>query len=117
MSNYVIGLDFGTLSCRGVLLETETGNVIAQAVCAFEHGVVDHELPTYGKLPDQFALQVPKDYLKAMRYVIDEILQNTGMDKQKIGGLGKADGRQFLHDPLPGNLIRSHDPLCISSLQ
>ena len=88
MSNYVIGLDFGTLSCRGVLLETETGNVIAQAVCAFEHGVVDHELPTYGKLPDQFALQVPKDYLKAMRYVIDEILQNTGMDKQKIGGLG-----------------------------
>ena len=88
MSNYVIGLDFGTLSCRGVLVETETGNVIAQAVCAFEHGVVDHELPTYGKLPDQFALQVPKDYLKAMRGVIDEILQSTGIDKKEIGGLG-----------------------------
>jgi L-ribulokinase len=88
MSKYVLGLDFGTLSCRGVLVDVETGRVITQEVVDFEHGVIDEELPCYGKLPANFALQVPQDYIRAMRGVIDKILQSTGMDKSLIGGLG-----------------------------
>jgi len=88
MSKYVIGLDFGTLSCRGVLVEIKTGRIVTQAVSSFDHGVLDEQLPGYGALPPQFALQVPADYLKSMRCVIDEIFQSTGCTADDIGSLG-----------------------------
>ena len=36
-----IGLDFGTESVRGVLVNVETGQEISTLVVEYEHGVID----------------------------------------------------------------------------
>ena len=59
---YAIGLDYGTQSGRAVLVEVETGNVVAQAVKPYTHGVMDEYLPDgKTKLPMDWALQHPAD--------------------------------------------------------
>ena len=45
MAKYSIGLDFGTLSGRALLLNLETGEELASAVCDYPHGVMDREMP------------------------------------------------------------------------
>jgi L-ribulokinase len=44
-ARYVIGLDCGTLSARGVLIDVATGAVVKSAVAAYAHGVMDERLP------------------------------------------------------------------------
>ena len=63
---YTIGIDFGTLSARAVALDLETGIEAAEAVFPYPHGVMDAQLPCGKKLPPQFALQHPQDYLDAL---------------------------------------------------
>ncbi len=48
MAKYSIGLDFGTLSGRALLLNLETGEELASAVCDYPHGVMDREMPWGG---------------------------------------------------------------------
>ena len=56
MAKYSIGLDFGTLSGRALLLNLETGEELASAVCDYPHGVMDREMPWGEKLPPDWAL-------------------------------------------------------------
>jgi L-ribulokinase len=51
---YTLGLDFGTLSVRGVIAD-ELGNCIAEATCDYPHGVMDDKLPSGISLPARFA--------------------------------------------------------------
>ena len=37
---YIIGLDFGTLSVRAVLVDLESGSVLSTAVDQYKHGVI-----------------------------------------------------------------------------
>ena len=67
MKRYVIGVDFGTLSARAVLVDPKDGREVAEAVSVYPHGVMDEFLPDWRKLPPQFALQHPADYLRALR--------------------------------------------------
>ena len=41
---YTIGLDYGTLSGRGILTACENGAVLASAVREYDHGVMDTTL-------------------------------------------------------------------------
>lgn len=82
---YTIGIDFGTLSARAVALELETGTEAAEAVFEYPHGVMDVQLPCGKRLPPQFALQHPQDYLDALKAVISGILQKV--DKKDIKAL------------------------------
>lgn len=45
---YAIGLDFGTLSARSLLVETTTGKIVTTAVSPYQHAVIDKELPGSG---------------------------------------------------------------------
>ena len=45
MSKYSIGLDFGTLSGRAVLVNLETGQEAATSVLEYPHAVMDSSLP------------------------------------------------------------------------
>ena len=62
---FSIGIDYGTLSGRAVLVEVKTGNIVAAAVKEYTHGVMDEYLPDgITKLKPDWALQYPEDYIE-----------------------------------------------------
>ena len=69
MASYSIGIDFGTLSGRALLIDVETGEELASSVYEYPHGVMDRELPCGKKLPQDWALQHPQDYLDVLFHV------------------------------------------------
>ena len=88
MSKYSIGADFGTLSCRVLLVDVETGKEIATASNNYKHAVID-ETMIYSdkKLPPDFALQHPQDYLDSLRVSIKTVLDESKIDPVDIIGL------------------------------
>lgn len=88
MSKYVIGLDFGTLSGRCLLVDAENGAEIAEAVVDYPHGVMDQCLPNGKKLPPRYALQHPADYLEVLRLAIPQVLREGRVAREEIVGVG-----------------------------
>jgi len=86
---YAIGVDFGTLSGRAVLVELDTGNEIATAVKEYPHAVMDEYLP-YGnvKLEHDWALQHPQDYLDVFAETIPAVLKESGVSPEDVIGIG-----------------------------
>lgn len=85
---YVIGTDYGTLSGRTVLVNVETGEEVAEAVLAYPHAVMDETLPNGKKLPANYALQHPNDYLEVLRTTIPRVLQQANVSANEVAGLG-----------------------------
>ena len=88
MKTYTIGVDFGTLSGRCVLVDCENGREIAEAVCQYPHGVMDDCLPSGKKLPPLYALQHPEDYLQVLRETVPSVLKKAGVSAQQVAGVG-----------------------------
>lgn len=88
MKTYTIGIDFGTLSGRCVLVDCESGQEIAQSVCDYAHGVMDETLPNGKKLPPLFALQHPADYLEVVKTTVREVLIKSGIAPEQVKGIG-----------------------------
>jgi L-ribulokinase len=59
---YLIGLDFGTESARGVLIDVGTGKVEDTHAIDYPHGVMTEALPDGIRLPPAWALQNASDY-------------------------------------------------------
>ena len=59
---YTIGMDFGTLSCRAVLLDVETGKALPNdCTYIYPHGILKE---IGGKLlPKNYAFEHPADYI------------------------------------------------------
>lgn len=86
---YSIGVDFGTLSGRAVLVEIDTGKEIATAVKEYTHGVMDEYLPDgKTKLEPDWALQHPADYLEVLETTIPEVLKQSGVSADDVIGVG-----------------------------
>lgn len=86
---YALGLDFGTLSARAVLVDTATGDVTATAVHAYADGVIDQVLPGEDvALPPDWALQRPGDWLTSMTHATRTVLAESGVAPGAIVGLG-----------------------------
>jgi L-ribulokinase len=86
---YAIGVDFGTLSGRAVLVELDTGNEIATAVKEYPHGVMDEYLPGGEvKLEHDWALQHPQDYLDVFAQTIPAVLKESGVSPEDVIGVG-----------------------------
>ncbi|MBK9749930.1 MAG: ribulokinase [Chloroflexi bacterium] len=84
---YTIGLDYGTLSGRALLVDVRTGAEVATAVYDYPHAVMDEVLLPSGKrLPPEYALQHPQDYLDVMYHTIPAILK--GIDPAQVIGIG-----------------------------
>ena len=85
----VIGVDFGTLSARAVVVDSVTGDVLGTGTSAYQHGVVDTTLPTTGeRLPPDWALQVPRDYVESMVVAVREALADASVDSNRVVGIG-----------------------------
>jgi L-ribulokinase len=86
---YTIGIDFGTLSGRALLVDTRDGTEVATAVFNYPNGVIDHVLPGTGKrLPPEWALQDPLDYIEVVKRTIPEVLRQSGVAADDVVGIG-----------------------------
>lgn len=86
---YVVGVDFGTLSGRALVVRVSDGVEVATAVSEYPHGVVTETLPGTGeKLPPEWALQVPTDYVHVLRTAVPEALSAAGVAPEMVVGIG-----------------------------
>lgn len=86
---YALGLDFGSLSGRALLVDVQTGDEIATAVKMYSHGFIESELPISGeKLPPDWTLQDPRDYLEVLAETIPAVLRQSNINPADIIGIG-----------------------------
>jgi L-ribulokinase len=85
----VVGIDFGTLSGRAVVVRVADGAELGSAVHEFRHGVVEEALPETGeRLPHDWALQVPSDYVDVLRTAVPQALAASGVSPDDVIGIG-----------------------------
>jgi L-ribulokinase len=88
MTKYSLGVDFGTQSGRAVLVEVDTGNIVAMAVKDYTHGVMDEYLPDgRTRLPHDWALQHPEDYIEVLEETITAVLNESGIESKEVIGM------------------------------
>lgn len=87
---YLVGVDFGTLSGRAVVVRASDGQQVGTAVTEYKHGVMDRTLDAGDgqKLPPEFALHNPGDYLDVLGDAIPNAIKDAGIDKDDIVGVG-----------------------------
>jgi len=88
MAKYTIGVDFGTLSGRAVLVSLETGEEIATAVYDYPHKVMETALPCGKPLEKNSALQHPKDYVETLSHSVQEVMKISGINPEDVIGIG-----------------------------
>lgn len=68
--SYIVGLDFGSESARGILLDAATGAEVAIHVHPYAHRIMDDHLPDGTPLPPAWSLQDASDYIEATRVIL-----------------------------------------------
>jgi len=86
---YAIGVDFGTLSGRAVIVDVSNGKELTTAVHEYGDAVIDEFLPgTNIRLEPDWALQNPNDYIEVFKHTIPAVLKETGVDPADVIGVG-----------------------------
>jgi L-ribulokinase len=79
MSKYTIGLDFGTNSCRSLIVDISSGRELSSHVFSYPSGesgvIIDHAIPN-------MARQNPADYLKGIEITVKEAIKKA-LDSDK----------------------------------
>lgn len=85
---YTLGLDFGTLSGRCVVVSVDDGSIAVNVAMNYPHGVMSEFIPTSDKrLPADYALQVPADYERVLEYTVSTAVKESGVDPREIIGI------------------------------
>lgn len=87
MPKYSIGLDYGTLSARALLLDLSTGQEIATSEYAYPHGVLEADYFTSIPMENSAALQHPQDYLEALQHIVPDLFVQTSVSPADICGI------------------------------
>lgn len=110
-SKYALGIDFGTLSARAVLVNVQTGELRGTQTHGYDHGIIDERLPgTDTQLPTGFALQDPGDYLTALKQTVRGAMAAAQIHPDQVVGIGvsftsctvlpvRRDGTPLCFDP------------------
>jgi len=85
---YVVGVDFGTLSGRAVVVRVRDGAELGSAVHEYAHGVIDTELPSGVPLGPDWALQAPGDWIEVLRVAVPKALAVAGVPAEHVIGIG-----------------------------
>jgi L-ribulokinase len=114
----VIGVDFGTLAARALVVRVRDGSGLGTAVHDYRHGVMDAALAATGEaLPPDWALQDPEDYRDALRAAVPAAVADAGIRPEQVIAIGTdftactvlpalADGTPLCQ--LPGLVGRPH---------
>lgn len=88
MKKYAIGVDYGSLSGRVLVVDVENGEEIACKEVMYPHAVIDRVLPDgVTILAPETALQHPADYLDVLK-AIPGALKEAGIIKEQVIGVG-----------------------------
>ncbi len=88
-TKYAIGIDFGTLSGRALLVDITTGREVAAAVKEYKHQVMDEYLPDGStRLDTDWALQHPMDYLEVLGETVPAVLKEAEVSAEDVIGIG-----------------------------
>lgn len=84
----VVGVDFGTLSGRAVVVRVSDGEELGSAAHPYAHGVLDRVMPDgTTALPPEWALQVPADYVEVLKVAVPAALEAAGVDPTDVIGI------------------------------
>lgn len=109
MTNYIIGLDFGSASARGVLIDTATGHEVASHDHEYRHDTLTSALPNGSPLPKGWALQVASDYLEAAENILSAI--GRGRNVLALGlGFTASSPMPTTHDGIALSALYPEDP-------
>src|SRR5690349_20504886 len=86
--SYVIGVDFGTLSGRAVVVRVSDGAELGSAVHEYPHAVLTEALPDGTPLGHDWALQVPGDYVEVLQRAVPAAVRAAGIDAASVVGIG-----------------------------
>ena len=85
----VVGVDYGTLSGRAVVVRVSDGAELASAVHEYPHAVMERTLAATGAtLPPDWALQVPGDYVDVLKQAVPAAVRAAGIDPARVVGIG-----------------------------
>jgi L-ribulokinase len=105
---YVVGIDFGTLSGRAVVVRAADGEELGTAVHEYRHGVMERDLAATGDpLPPQWALQDPGDWIDVLRTAVPAAVAAAGVAPGEVVGIATDFTAST---PLP--VLRDGTPLC-----
>jgi L-ribulokinase len=86
---YTVGIDFGTLSGRAVVVRVADGEEVASAVHDYPHAVMERELASTGeRLGRDWALQDPLDYVEVLKVAVPEAVRTAGIEPTQVIGIG-----------------------------
>ena len=86
---YVVGVDFGTLSGRALVVRVSDGAAAGTAVHPYPHGVIEATVPSSGRdLPPDWALQHPDDYRDVLRAAVPAALADADVRADQVVGIG-----------------------------
>jgi len=88
MERYALGIDFGTLSGRALLVSNDTGEEVAVSIKEYAHGVMDEALPDGTRLGTDWALHHPSDYLEVLRDAVPDVIHKANIRPEQIIGVG-----------------------------
>jgi L-ribulokinase len=104
----VIGVDYGTLSARAVVVRAADGAELGSAVHEYANGVIERTLPSGGEqLPADWALQDPSDYIESLRQAVPAALRAAGVEPADVVGIATDFTAST---PLP--VLADGTPLC-----
>ena len=89
----VVGVDFGTLSARALVVRVSDGLELGSGTAEFRHGAMETQLaadlvPADAPLPPDWALQVPADYVEALALAVRAALSQAGVRPEHVTGIG-----------------------------
>ena len=85
---YTIGVDFGTLSGRAVVVRVSDGTELGSSVFEYPNAVMDQKLNSTGAaLPPDWALQNPNDYVDVIKHAVPAAIANAGIQASEVIGI------------------------------
>ena len=85
---YTIGVDFGTLSGRAVVVRVSDGTELGSSVFEYPNAVMDQKLNSTGAaLPPDWALQNPNDYVDVIKHAVPAAIANAGIEARDVIGI------------------------------